>query len=302
MKIGFIGLGRMGQLVVEKLVEGGIEVVVYNRTKDITNKFSSRIANPILEPAYNLKEFIQKLGSPRIIFIMVKAGRPVSQMLEGLLWEGLGKGDIVVDLGNSYFRDSARRSKNLKDKGIYYLDIGTSGGIKGAQNGFSFMVGGEKGAFEIISPLLEILAKPNGSFDYFGKSGSGHFVKIVHNGIEYGMLESIAEGFSMLHSRGEYDIELIKAAKVWSKGSIVRGYLMDLMKIALEKDPSLNSIEGVAGGGETGEWALKTAHELGLEVPVIEDSVNERKKTTTKPTFTGKVIAALRLEFGGHKV
>lgn len=302
MKIGFIGLGRMGQLVVKKLVDNGTNVVVYNRTKDITDKFTSSIASTNLESSYNLKEFLQKSGSPRIIFIMVKAGKPVDEMLDGLLKEGLGKGDIVIDLGNSYFKDSILRYEKSKQQGIYYIDVGTSGGIKRAEIGFSFMAGGDLPAFEIISPILQILAKPNGSYEYFGKSGSGHFVKMVHNGIEYGMLESIGEGFSILHKSQEYNIDLVKAAKVWSKGSIVRGYLMDLMQSALEKDPNLNSIKGIAGGGETGKWTVDTASEMGIAVPAIEAALDARIKSQTKPSFSGKVIAALRQEFGGHSV
>lgn len=300
MKIGFIGLGRMGQLIVEKLIKSNIEVVIYNRSLQKTKELIAKLENKNLTSAFTPSELANSLQVPRVIWLMVSYNAVGEVLLK--LTPHLSKGDIIVDAGNSYYKDSIKRYKWLKKIGVHFLDVGTSGGLEGAINGFCFMVGGEEEIYNKMQPILNLLSKPNGSLDYFGPTGAGHFVKMVHNGVEYGMLEAIGEGFEILAGSREYVINLARVAKTWGKGSIVRGYLMDLTKRIFEKESRLGSIEGVVGGGSTGEWSVKTAQELGLKIPVIEASLSQRVKSRKKPEFSGKVIAALRHEFGGHEV
>ncbi len=307
-KLGFIGLGKMGKAMVLHLLEKGIDVVVYNRTQNKTDELSSEIKNLKLKiknsgrlnKSYELVELVKLLERPRIIWLMVPHGPPVDEMISKLLGWGVEKGDIVIDGGNSFYKDSIRRYKLLKEKGINYLDVGTSGGLEGARNGSCMMVGGDENIFKKVEPILKLAATPDG-VAYFGQSGAGHFVKMVHNGIEYGMLQSIGEGFEMLE-RGPYKLDLHKVAINYTKGSVVRGWLMELLERALKTDPNLSNITGAIGGGTTGEWAVNTARELKVSVPVFQKSLEERKKSFAKPTFSGKVIAALRREFGGHPI
>lgn len=326
MKLGFIGLGRMGKVMVLHLLEKGVDVVVYNRTPQKVDELvqeKSKIKNQKfgeLIPSYSIEELINNLKTPRIIWLMVEHGKPVDEMIEQLVGDyskvsieihlrgeldrtplvKLTTGDIIIDGGNSFYKDSIRRYKMLKQKGIHFLDIGTSGGLEGARNGACLMVGGDKEIFDKVQPILSKLAV-NGGLAYFGPAGAGHFVKMVHNGVEYGMLQAIGEGFEILE-KGPYKLDLQKVAANWSHGSVVRGWLMELLERALKSDSRLDTIEGVIGGGSTGEWMIEAAKELNVKTPVIEDSLTARKKSSTKPTFSGKVIAALRREFGGHKV
>ncbi len=333
MKLGFIGLGRMGKAMVLRLLEQGVDVVVYNRSAEKTkelksefNQLSSRgprahrggrgdLSNNLkiasvtprndkiigqLIATYSISELIFKLTSPRIIWLMVPHGAPVDEMIEKLLEAGVEKGDIIIDGGNSYYKDSIRRYESLKHKGIHYLDIGTSGGLEGARNGACMMVGGDEDIYNKVAPILKLAALTDG-VAYFGPSGAGHFVKMVHNGVEYGMLQAIGEGFEML-KKGPYQLDLHKVAYNWMHGSVVRGWLMDLLELALKDDPHLSNIEGTVGGGTTGEWTIATAKELKVETPVIEKSLEARKKSIDKPTFSGKVVAVLRRAFGGHEI
>lgn len=331
MKIGFIGLGRMGRAMVEHLLESGIDVVVYNRSREKVDELvkeyevrrkkyelridnNKKIHNSIrqladilhnsignLTPSYTISEFVSKLDSPRIIWLMVPHGAPVDEMIGQLLEAGIVADDIVIDGGNSFYKDSIRRYQLLKEKRIHFLDVGTSGGLSGARYGACLMIGGEKEIYEKLIPLFQSLVGKIGAYTYFGESGAGHFVKMVHNGVEYGMLQSIGEGFEMLE-KGPYKLDLYAVARNWTAGSVVRGWLMELLGKALQVDPKLDSIEGTIGGGETGEWSVKTAKELNVETPVIQSSLDTRKKSLAHPTFSGKVIAALRREFGGHEV
>ena len=290
MKLGFIGLGRMGQAMVFNLVEKGIEAVVFNRTAGKMDELAGQVKNGrILTKAYSYKEFIEKLPRPRIIWLMVEHGQAVDEVIEELIQNGLEKEDIVIDGGNSFYKDSVRRYNFLKEKGIHFLDAGTSGGLEGARKGACIMVGGERDVFEKVRAYFEAMA------------GAGHFVKMVHNGVEYGMLEAIAEGFELL-KKSPYKLDLQKVAVNWSKGSVVRGWLMDLLVKAFRDYPNLEAIEGKVGGGSTGEWTIETAKELKAEIPAIEAAVKTRKQTQRVPTYAGKVIAALRNQFGGHKI
>ncbi len=327
MQIGFVGLGKMGKAIVLRLLEEGLDVVVYNRTQQkvqdlqkeyektrITNsearimgkrknisldsKFMIHDSASTLESSKSISDFLDKIESPRIIWLMVPHGRPVDEMITKLLESGLKKGDILVDGGNSYYLDTKRRFKALQKSGIHYLDAGTSGGLEGARNGACLMIGGEKKIFDKLTSVFRIMSGKSGTYTYFGESGAGHFVKMVHNGVEYGMLQAIGEGFELL-AKGPYNLNLHEVARNWTKGSVVRGWLMDLLLRALEKDPRLLKIEGVIGGGETGEWTLKEAKKLKVEMPVLSMSTQARKNSLAKPTFYGKVIASLRHEFGG---
>lgn len=312
MKIGFIGLGKMGKAMVLQLLEKGVDVVAYNRTQQKIEELSSEFNNLTmkqfsnekkagkLDKAYSIKDLVEKLKTPRIIWLMVEHGNPVDDVIKSLISFGIEKNDIVIDGGNSFYKDSVRRYEELKRKGINYLDIGTSGGLEGARSGACVMVGGEEKIFHIVKPILEKISVPGG-VAYFGPAGAGHFVKMVHNGIEYGMLQAIGEGFEILE-KGPYKLDLHKIALNYTKGSVVRGWLMELLERALRSDPKLENLEGVVGGGSTGEWALKTAYELRLDAPVLAKSLLARKKSQGKPTFSGKVVAALRNQFGGHDV
>lgn len=302
MKIGFIGLGKMGQTMVEHLLEGEIEVVVYNRTQEKVRQLKSKNAqNEKLTACFSLKEFIAGLESPRIIWLMVEHGNAVDDVIQKLLKNGLTKDDIVIDGGNSFYKDSVKRYQYLREKGIHFLDVGTSGGLEGARNGACLMVGGDRKIFERVLAFLQALAGKTGDVTYFGEAGAGHFVKMVHNGVEYGMLQAIGEGFEMLNT-SLYKPDLQAVAVNWSKGSVVRGWLMELLVKAFGDYPDLEQIDGVIGGGSTGKWTLATAQELNMDVPVIKASMEARKKSQKKPTFSGKVVAALRNEFGGHDI
>ncbi len=296
-QLGFIGLGRMGANMVTHLLEGGVDVVVYNRTPEKTAQFVKE--HPRVLPASTLEELLKKLPSPRVIWLMVPNGQPVDDMISQLLSAGLEKGDYVIDGGNTYYKDTVRRSGELASKGIHYIDCGTSGGLEGARNGACLMLGG---ANEDISQLTWLwdAAATKGGWAHFGPPGAGHFVKMVHNGVEYGMNQALGEGFEIL-SKGPYTLDFAKVAHNWSHGSVVRGWLVELLAKAFDSDPKLDQYSGKVGGGQTGKWTLEAAKEAGVNAEVIEESIEAREKSQTKPTFAGKVVSALRAGYGGHK-
>lgn len=311
MKIGFIGLGRMGRAMVLNLLEKGADVVVFNRSSQRTQELMHDVKsdpqkNPFphsplgnLTPTYELKKLVQSLAKPRVIWLMVEHGRAVDAVIASLLGSGVTKGDIVIDGGNSFYKDSMKRHERLKKFGIHFMDVGTSGGLEGARNGACLMIGGDEEVFIQLKDFFTILATVGG-VEYFGPSGSGHFVKMVHNGVEYGMLQSIGEGFELL-AKSPFPLDLTHIARNWSHGSVVRGWLMDLLARALTANPGLSNISGTIGGGSTGEWTVRTARQLHVDVPVMKKSLEVRKKSVEKPTFSGKIIAALRFQFGGHQ-
>ncbi|OGG14006.1 6-phosphogluconate dehydrogenase (decarboxylating) [Candidatus Gottesmanbacteria bacterium RIFCSPHIGHO2_02_FULL_39_11] len=308
MKIGFIGLGRMGANMVLHMLEEGVDVSAYNRspekTKELVEENKQQITNNkkkgTLIPSYSIKELVGQLASPKIIWIMVAAGAPVDSVIEELLNAGIGPGDIIIDGGNSFYKDTERRFKQLKEKKIHYLGIGTSGGLDGARNGACLMIGGEKEVFEGLTPLFNSLIGTMGTYTYFGEGGAGHFVKMVHNGIEYGMLQSIGEGFDLLH-QSPYKLDLKAVSGNWTKGSVVRGWLVELLDKYLQKDPNITQSDGRVGGGETGRWMLETAKEAGIKMYALEAAVRYREDSGKGPTFTGKVITAIRWMFGRHE-
>lgn len=307
MKLGFIGLGRMGKALVLHLLEEGVDVVVFNRRVEKVfelDKEARTLASQTLgelTKTSNIKELIENLDSPRIVILMVPQGSPVDEMIAGLLEAGIADGDIIIDAGNSFYKDSMSRYEKLKQKKINFLDVGTSGGIEGARKGACLMIGGDLQTFRRVEPFFKTIAGKSGSYEYFGTSGAGHFVKMVHNGVEYGMLQALGEGFEIL-SKSPYDLDFEKIARSWSRGSVVRGWLVELLEKAFQDDPKLEDIEGIIGGGVTGKWTQETAKELGVSTPAIEAALDAREKSKIEPTFTGKIIAALRYQFGQHEV
>ncbi len=297
MQLGFIGLGNMGQNMVTHLLEQGIGVVGYNRTKEVTDQFKSQ--NAKLTPAYSIGELVKQLPSPRVIWIMVSAGSPVDDVINELLTSSLTAGDIVIDGGNSFYKDSIKRGEMLSTKSVQFIDCGTSGGLSGGTNGACLMLGGDEIVVKQLTWLWDALAIKDG-WEYFGASGAGHFVKMCHNAVEYGMNQALGEGFELM-SKSPYKPDLSAVAKTWNRGSIVRGYLVDLLAQALTSDPNLEHLTGHVGGGETGSWALTTAKELGITTEVLAASVKARETSQTNPTFATKVVSALRRGYGGHE-
>lgn len=293
MEIGFVGLGKMGLGMVEHLLELGHRVTVH----DLSSESVDRAASMGALPARSLPELAGALGSPRIVWIMVPAGGAVDRVVEGLL-PSLSAGDLLIDGGNSRYTDTVVRAGRLERQGISLLDVGTSGGLDGARHGACMMVGGAKEAFELVEPLVRDMCVPDG-YGYMGPSGSGHFVKMVHNGIEYGMMQAMGEGFDLIES-GPYAIDQEAVARVWSNGSVIRGWLMELAAKAFARDGHLSGIgSAIADSGE-GRWTVEAALEHGVSIPVIAGALFRRFSSRSAENFSDKVVAALRNEFGGH--
>ena len=295
MKIGFIGLGRMGFNIVLNLHDKHIDVITHNRSPSPLKK----IKKHHVEIAYSIDELMGKLPKQKIVWIMVTAGKPVDLVIDELM-PYLKPNDIVIDGGNSFYKDSIRRYKKLKQRKIHFLDIGTSGGLEGARHGACLTIGGDFKIFKKIEWLCKAIAMKNG-YAYVGPSGAGHFVKMVHNGIEYALLQSYGEGFELLF-KGPYKLDLKKVAATWKNGSIIRSRILEWAEEAFKKDPKLSRIKGIVGGGETGQWTVKTAKELKVNAGSIKYALDARKKSKKHPRFAGKVVAAVRNEFGGHEV
>jgi len=294
LKIGFIGLGRMGLRMVSRILEAH-EVVAY----DIDPDAVKRAAEIGAEPAASLRELSIKLKGHRVVWMMVPAGGPVDSVVEELA-PHLDEGDILIDGGNSFYKDSQKMAESLGSRGIQYLDVGTSGGLEGAETGASLTIGGPFEAFKKAEPLLRSIARP-GAYLYCGPSGAGHYVKMVHNGVEYAMLQSLGEGFEMLSS-GPYDLDLEAVSRVWNNGCVIRSWMLELAGRAFAKDPRLEGLRGEVGGGETGRWMVEAAMQMEVPTPVIALSLLMRYRSRQEDTFTGRVVAAIRREFGGHAV
>ena len=297
LKIGFIGLGRMGSNMVYNLLDHNYKPVVYNRSPEPTKKAARKKAIP----SYSIPELIDKLPKQKIIWIMVPSGKPTESMINELI-KYLKKGDIIIDGGNSYYKDSIKRHDRLKKLGIYFLDCGTSGGIEGARYGACMMIGGNKKIFKKIEPLFKDLTIKNG-YGYMGKSGGGHFVKMVHNGIEYGMMGAIAEGLQSIENyKKQFDIDLSEAIKVYSHGSIISSRLVSWLEKAWKEDRYLKSIQGSVPKGETEDEMKKLERHKKVNMKILKQSILMRVKTRKHPSLAGKMIAAMRKEFGGHAV
>ncbi len=297
MEVAMIGLGRMGMNMARRLLGGGHSVVVYNRTMDKTAQMEKEGATGTA----SLEDLIVKLLPPRIMWMMLPAGAVVDEHIE-ILSSLLSPGDILVDGGNSYYQDDLRRAERVKPKRIHYMDVGVSGGIWGLKEGYCLMAGGDRADFNTIEPLLRTLAPRNG-YLYCGPTGAGHFVKMVHNGIEYGMMQAYGEGFSLLNaSPYSPSLDFSKVAHLWNQGSVVRSWLLELLETAFGKDPRLSEIAGVVEDSGEGRWTVQQAIETGVPIPVIALSLFQRFRSREKDAFSDRVLAALRREFGGHAV
>ena len=295
MELGMIGLGRMGANMTERLVLGGHQVITYDRSAEAIQ----RVVDKGATGAASLADFVKKLSPPRAIWLMVPSGDPVDQTMDQLL-PNLTKGDIIVDGGNSNYKDSIQRAEKMKAHGMHFIDAGTSGGIWGLQNGYCMMVGGEKEIVGRLEPIFLTLA-PKDGYLHAGPNGAGHFVKMVHNGIEYGMMQAYGEGFELLKA-SQFDLDLAKISHLWNQGSVVRSWLLELCQSAFEKDPKLDSIKGYVEDSGEGRWTVIEAIERGVSATVLAHSLFARYASRQQDAFSNKVIAALRNEFGGHAV
>ena len=297
MEVAFIGLGRMGANMVRRLSLGGHKVVAYNRTAEKTTELVGEGHG--VEGAYSLQEVVSKLQTPRIVWLMVPAGQVVDDHIAELE-PLLSPGDIIIDGGNSYYKDSIRRGQEVTAKGFHFMDVGTSGGVWGLKVGYCLMIGGEQEIFNHCEPLFKTLAPPDG-VGYMGGHGAGHLVKMVHNGVEYGMLQAYGEGFEILNA-SQYDLDLHKISHLWNQASVVRSWLLELSELAFDADPKIAGIKGwVADSGE-GRWTVLEAMEHDVPAPIITLSLLERFRSRQDESFSAKVIAALRQQFGGHAV
>jgi 6-phosphogluconate dehydrogenase len=296
MRTGFIGLGKMGMNMIERLIGGGHEVIAYARTAATVKKAEEKGA----AGAASLQDIADKLERPRVIWTMVPAGKATEETLKTLA-EILEEGDILLDGGNSYYKDSMRMAEELRKKKIGFLDVGTSGGIWGLTEGYCMMIGGDKEVFDKVEPLIKTLAPKNG-YARVGPGGSGHFVKMVHNGIEYAMLQAYAEGFEIMNAKKDFDLDLHNISGLWNHGSVVRSWLLELAEIAFDKEPDLASIRGYVEDSGEGRWTVAEAIELNVPATNITISLMERFRSRQDESFSAKVIAALRNEFGGHEV
>ncbi len=306
MELIFLGLGKMGYRMAQKLVRSGHSLVVWNRTQEVSEEFQKELASGSIPVtvALSIQDAVEKTSSPKIIWIMLPSGEATEQTLEEVK-KYVEKRDIVIDGGNSFYKDTQRRYEEFTTLGIRYLGIGVSGGIIAETEGYPMMVGGDRSAYEEIIPFLNSLSLPRGGHEYFGEGGSGHFVKMVHNGIEYGMMQAIGEGFGVLE-KAPYKFDLLSVSTLFQKGTIVSSFLIDRAHDALEKDPVLSDIVGEINATGEGEWTINQGKEEGVPVENIEQSLDFRRRSKTdesiKNSFAAKMVAALRREFGGHAV
>ena len=290
-----IGLGKMGYQLTLNLLEKKYTVIANDVNKESLKKISAEGA----ETAETIEQLVNKLSKPRTVWLMVPAGEATESVFDTLL-PLLDAGDRIIDGGNAHYKDSIKRNEQSEKVGVYFFDCGTSGGVDGARNGACTMVGGNQEVFTEIEPIFRDITVADG-YLYSGKAGSGHFLKMVHNGIEYGMMQAIAEGFDLLE-KSPFDFEYEKVAKVWNNGSVIRSWLMELTENAFSKDQNLEAIKGVMHSSGEGKWTVETALDLQASAPVITMALMMRYRSLEADTFSGKVVAALRNEFGGHAI
>src|SRR6266704_4943761 len=296
MQLAMIGLGRMGGNMVRRLVQGGHEAIVYDASAEAVKA----VAGKGVKTARDIADVAKQLASRRVVWVMVPAGAPVDNTLDQLV-PHLSRGDIVIDGGNSNFRDTLRRGEALKQQGIEFVDVGTSGGIWGLELGYCLMIGGSPAAFQHCEPIFRSLAAPDG-YAHVGPAGAGHDVKMVQNGIEYGMLQAYAEGYEILHASQDFKFDLRQIAKLWNHGSVVRSWLNELAERALARDGRLSGIRGHVEDSGAGRWTVEEAMRLDVPAPVITLSLLARLRSRQDESFGAKLIAALRHEFGGHAI
>lgn len=296
MNIGIIGLGRMGMAIAKRAIQHNHTVSGFApsiETRDLASTFG-------VTPYESIPELVSNLQTPRTVWLMVPAGE-ITRSTITILAKLLEAGDTVIDGGNSYFKDSQAQAELLESKSINFIDVGTSGGLKGEQIGFSLMIGGQRELVNSYNPLWEALAAPD-AYTYIGPAGSGHFVKMVHNGVEYGIMQAMAEGFELVKNGPYPNLDLQQVSKVWKNGSIIRSFLMDLAYDAFQKDANLDSLTDYVDDNGMGRWTVDTAIEHTVPAPVITDAVFARFRSRQNESFAGKTLAALRNEFGGHEV
>ncbi|MGO9124573.1 MAG: phosphogluconate dehydrogenase (NAD(+)-dependent, decarboxylating) [Terriglobales bacterium] len=320
MRLGMVGLGRMGANMTRRLLRGGHEVVV----TDLSAENVKGIAGEGATASTSLDDFVSKLGKPRVAWLMVPSGEPTEQTVQALS-QKMQPGDVLIDGGNSYFKDDIRRSQQLKDKGIHYIDVGTSGGVWGLERGYCMMIGGPKEVVQQLDPIFKTLAPGRGNiprtpgrekmpgtaedgYIYCGPSGAGHFVKMVHNGIEYGMMQAYAEGFDIFRNAAStqlpepqrYDLNLADIAEVWRRGSVVSSWLLDLTAMALAENPTLSEYSGFVQDSGEGRWTIQAAIDEAVPVDVLAAALFTRFRSRQEHTFAEKVLSAMRQKFGGH--
>jgi 6-phosphogluconate dehydrogenase len=298
MELGMVGLGRMGANMVERLVRGGHSVVGFDRDASAVSKVTATGAGG----ADSLATLAGKLGKQKAIWIMVPSGAPVDQTIAELL-PHLSKNDILIDGGNSNYKDTQRRGASLKEQGFQFVDVGTSGGIWGLKEGYSMMIGGDKSAVDYLRPIFETLAPGKDlGWGHVGPSGAGHFVKMVHNGIEYGMMQAYAEGFAILKKKNEFALDMHQISEIWRTGSVVRSWLLDLLSIALKENAEMAGIAPYVSDSGEGRWTVAEAIDLDVPAPVITLSLLQRLTSRDTDSYADKLLAAMRNQFGGHAI
>ena len=298
MELGMIGLGKMGGFMVERLVRGGHKVIGFDRDAAAVQRVSEKGAGG----ADSLDKLIGQLKAPRAVWLMVPSGAPVDQTID-LLTAHLSPGDTIIDGGNSYYKDSVRRAKALVEKKFNFVDCGTSGGVWGLKEGYSMMIGGDAAVVQRLAPIFQTLAPaPDKGWGRVGPAGSGHFVKMVHNGIEYGIMQAYTEGLDLLRHKNDFGLDLVQVSKIWQYGSVIRSWLLDLTVDALSKNPNLEGIEAYVTDSGEGRWTVIEGVELGVPLPVISGALDARFRSQDPEPFANKLLAMMRHEFGGHAV
>ena len=298
MKLAMIGLGKMGANMTSRLLRGGHSVVAFDLSEEAVQKAEADGA----EGARTLAEVAEKLSAPRVVWVMVPAGQ-ITESVISELGELLSDGDTIIDGGNTLYKDDIRRAAELAEKNIHYVDVGTSGGVWGLAEGYSMMIGGETEAVSRLSPIFETLAPAADlGWGHVGPVGAGHFVKMIHNGIEYGMMQAYAEGFEIMHAKKDFGLDLHQVAEIWRHGSVVRSWLLDLTANALEGDQDLSDIAGYVSDSGEGRWTVFEAVDLDVPAPVITLSLLRRFSSRQDESYAAKVLAAMRNQFGGHAI
>ncbi|MBI2910968.1 MAG: decarboxylating 6-phosphogluconate dehydrogenase [Chloroflexi bacterium] len=298
MELGMIGLGRMGGNMVQRLLGGGHRVVAYDARPEAVQDLARQGA----VGASTLADLVSRLTPPRALWVMVPAGGATEETINAVAGL-LAPGDTVLDGGNSYYKDSMRRAVALKERGLDFLDVGTSGGVWGLKEGYSLKIGGDAAAFSRLEPLFQTLAPaPNRGYGHVGPAGAGHFVKMVHNGIEYGMMQAFAEGFELMGAKEEFGLDLAQVAEIWRHGSVVRSWLLDLTEAALRADPSLEGLQAYVDDSGEGRWTAQEAVDLAVPAPVITLALQARFRSRQDQPFGARLLAAMRNQFGGHAV
>ena len=298
MKLAMIGLGKMGANMTSRLLRGGHEVVAFDLSEEAIQKAESEGA----EGARTLAEVVEKLPVPRVVWVMVPAGK-ITESVINELGEVLSDGDTIIDGGNTMYKDDMRRAAELAEKNIHYVDVGTSGGVWGLAEGYSMMIGGETEVVSQLSPIFETLAPAADlGWGHVGPVGAGHFVKMIHNGIEYGMMQAYAEGFEIMHAKKDFGLDLHQVAEIWRHGSVVRSWLLDLTANALEGDQDLSDIAGYVSDSGEGRWTVFEAVDLDVPAPVITLSLQRRFSSRQDESYAAKILSAMRNQFGGHAI